>query len=166
MRPVHRRVLLVAFLLACADAVEASAQSPTTAAASLGCTYATCALRVEQSVFAERLVRGASAERVSTLGVFGTGVDVLLSSADSAAVHAQSYVWNVKRSALIGGTGVIALAVAYANTNAFQSGHVTDVDVVTAIAGAVAAAVSVPFALRARRELASAIWWYNGALPR
>ncbi len=137
-----------------------------TTAASLGCTYATCALRIERSLFAERLVGGAAAERVSTLGMFGGGVEVLLSGADSASVHAQSYVWNVKRSAVIGGAGGIALAIAFSHTSDFQSGHVTTGDVVTSIAGAVAAAISVPFALRARRELASSIFWYNGALPR
>ena len=163
MHCVRHPVLLVAILLASASAARSSAQSPTTAAAAAGCTYATCALRVERSLFAERLVRGATAKPVSTLGVFGGGVEVLMSGSDSAAVHAQSYVWNAKRSAIFGGAGAIALATVLPHT---QSGGLTNADVVTAIVGAVAAGVSVPYALRARSELSRAVWWYNGALPR
>ena len=166
MRPVHHRALLIAIMLACSVPVEASAQSPTASAASAGCTYATCALRVERSLFAERLVRGATEERVSTLGVFGSGVEVLTSGSDSAAVHAQSYVWNVKRSALIGGAGAVALGIVFSHTNGFQGGQFSNGYVITTIAGAIATVVSVPFALRAPRELSRAIWWYNSALPR
>ena len=164
MRRLHRRISEMAFVLASSMSVEASAQAPMTVAAPVGCTYATCAIRIERSLFGERLVRGAVGERVSTLGLFGGGVDLLL-DADSAKLHAQSYVWNVKRSALLGGAGAVALGVA-SSTRAFQSGRVTNGEVVAVVAGAVALAISVPFQLRARRELARAIWWYNGALPR
>ena len=149
-----------------AAALQASAQSPTTAAATSGCTYATCALRVERGLFTERLVHGAAGEELSTIGAFGSGVDVLLSGPDSAVVHAQSYAWNAKRSGIIGIAGGVALGVVMSRTRYFQSDRITTGDVVTTIAGAIAAAVSVPFELRARRELARAIWWYNGALPR
>jgi hypothetical protein len=164
MRRIHRRISLIALVIAFSMSVEASAQAPMTVTAQVGCTYATCAVRIERSLFGERLVRGALGERVSTLGLFGGGVDLLF-DADSAKVHAQAYVWNVKRSALLGGAGAVALSVA-SSTRAFQSGRVTNGEVVAVVAGAVALAVSVPFELRARRELARAIWWYNAALPR
>ena len=165
MRRIHRRVPLVALVIASFLTVESSAQAPMAVATAVGCTYATCAVRVEGGLFTERLVRGAPGERVSTLGAFGGGVDLLFGGADSAKVHAQAYVWNVKRSALLGGAGAVALGVV-SSTRAFQSGRVTNGDVVAVVAGAVALVISVPFELRARRELARAIWWYNGALPR
>jgi hypothetical protein len=165
MRRIQRRVFVTGFVIASSMSVKASAQAPMTVAAAAGCTYATCAIRIERSLFSERLVRGATGERVSTLGPFGGGVDMLTNGADSAATHAQAYVWNVKRSALLGGAGAIALGVA-ASTRGFQSGRVSNGDVVAVVAGAVVLAISVPFELRARRELARAIWWYNGALPR
>jgi len=146
--------------------VPASAQAPRTVAATVGCTYATCALRIERSLFAERLVRGETGERVGTLGLFGGGVDVLLGGSDSATVHAQAYVWNEKRSALLGGAGSVTLGVVFASTHGYSGGHVTNADAVAAVAGLVALVSSVPFELRARRELARAIWWYNGSLPR
>src|SRR4051812_8732740 len=166
MRRVYCRVPLVALLVAPLFSVAASAQAPMTGAAAVGCTYATCALRIEGGLFGQRLVRGAMDERVSTIGAFGGGVDLLLAGADSAVVHAQAYVWNAKRSALLGGAGAIALGVVAAHTGGSQSRHVTNGDAVAVVAGAAVLAISVPLELRARRELARAIWWYNGALPR
>ena len=165
MHSVGRRVPLVALFIASSLSIDASAQSPMALAATVGCTYATCAIRVERSLFGEHLVRGAIGERVSTLDMFGGGVDLLLVGEDSAGVHARAYVWNVKRSALLGGAGAVAVGVAAA-THGFHDGHVTNGEVVGVLAGAVALAISVPFELRARRELARAIWWYNAALPR
>jgi hypothetical protein len=166
MRRVYRRIPLVALIIAPTLSGAASAQATRTVAAAVGCTYATCALRVERSLFGQRLVRGAMGERVSTIGAFGGGVDLLLGGADSAVVHAQAYVWNAKRSALLGGAGAITLGVVALRTRGSQSRHVTNGDVVAVAAGAAVLAISVPFELRARRELARAIWWYNGALPR
>ena len=82
MHSVRRRVPLVALFIASSLSIDASAQSPMTLAATVGCTYATCAIRVERSLFGERLVRGAIGERVSTLGMFGGGVDLLLVGED------------------------------------------------------------------------------------
>jgi hypothetical protein len=166
MLPIHRRIPLVAFAIASSMSVAASAQGPMTGAAAVGCTYATCAIRIERGVFAERLVRGATGERVSTLGGFGDGVDVLLGGSDSAVVHVQAYKWNAKRSALLGVAGSVALGVVLASTHGFYDSHATNADAVAGIAGLVALVSSVPFEVRARRELARAIWWYNGSLPR
>jgi hypothetical protein len=160
------RVPLVALIIASFVTVRAEAQAPRAVATAVGCTYETCAVRVEGGLFAERLVRGAPGERVSTLGPLGGGVDLLLGGPDSAAVHAQSYVRNVKWSVPLAIAGAVALSVSSSSTSGFKSGRTSNGDVVSAIAGAVALAISVPFELRARRELSRAIWWYNASMPR
>ena len=165
MRPSFPTVVPVAFVLASVITVDAAAQSPTAAGATAGCTYATCALRVEPGWFSESLVRGATGEEVSTLGVFGGGIDVLKTASDSAAVHAHSYTRNVQRSIPLLAVTAVAFGVS-ASRDKTTSGGVSNSALAFGVVGFVSAVASATFTGRARRELARAIWWYNGALPR
>ena len=163
----HHWILpLVAFVATSFVSREAWAQASTTTAAASACNYQACAIRIERGWFSERLVRGEAGEEVGSVGLFGAGVEVLLSGSDSAAAHARAYNWNTRRSAVFGGAGILLVAIASANTNHFSNDRVTTVDVVTLAAGVTALFVGAPYAIRARRELSRAIWWYNGALPR
>jgi hypothetical protein len=141
----------------------AVAQSP--AAVPAGCTYATCALRVEPRFWATHLVRGADGESVGRIGGFGGDVGVLLAGPDSAAANARRYVTDSRRSGTLGVLGLIAGVVFYSRINS----RTEDPDPATVTAGVTSLALgiaAIPFSTRASRSLSRAVWWYNAALPR
>jgi hypothetical protein len=153
---------LIGLIVACMTAGDAAAQG----SAPAGCTYATCALRVEPSFFlAPRLVRGASGEMVSRLGGFGGGLDLLLHGPDSAATHGRSYVTSARRATTLGLIATAAYVVVLVRTDTFRDDF-DDASVATSLVGAGFGIGAIPFALKAQRELARAVWWYNSALPR
>jgi hypothetical protein len=43
---------------------------------------------------------------------------------------------------------------------------IDNTSVATGLAGVGFAIASIPFVLRAQRDLSRAVWWYNAALPR
>lgn len=142
------------------------AQGP--AAIPAGCTYRTCALRLETGFWHRRLVRGEAGETVGKpLGDFGKGVDVLLAGPDSAATHARSYVHDSRWTSALGLVAAAAYGVVLYRTDSFQHGdRLGNEGVAAAIVGGTAGVITIPFALRAQRELSRAVWWYNSALPR
>lgn len=171
-RPTGRRARRAARLAALLAALPLAAlpalaqEAGAAAGIPAGCTYLTCALRVEPG-WGERLVRGAAGETVSGLGGFGGGVNVLLAGPDSAAHYARRYrpakAWTTGLGVVAFGTWVAAAlrardakddegAADHARTLAFVSTGLT--------------LVAVPFNIRARRSLARSIWWYNAAIPR
>jgi len=169
----RKRVGLRSLLLACAALLPASvhAQRVQTAhtqaphaqaarvptAADSACTYSRCALRVDYGFLSTRLVRGATDERVSRLGWFGSGVDVLLAGPDSAAFHARQYK---SRSQISGALGIMAASLAFVGTLQGDDGAPL---VLTGIALEL---VALPYWLGSRRSLDRAVWWYNRELPR
>jgi hypothetical protein len=161
-----RPTVLLALVATFAVPRAGSAQSPSSAArAPAACTYETCALRIEPSVFsAPRLVRGIAGEEVGRIGPFGGGVDTLLAGPDSAAVYGRRYVSNIKRSSALGLIGGVAYVAATVHSNGFR--HTDDTTVALALTGAGFAIVSIPFAFRATRDLSRAVWFYNAALAR
>ena len=159
-------VLMTGVLAALLGGQRSSGQAPSAPGTPVGCTYATCALRVEPTFFGMQLVRGTHGERVGRLSGFGGGVESLLSGPDSAAANGQQYVRATRRSAALGLIGALAYAVVLVRTDNLQSDQVGDAEVITAVAGAGLLVASLPFAVRAQRHLSRAVWWYNSALPR
>lgn len=160
LRPHLIRAVVVAALLApgSASAQAGPARVP------VGCTYETCALRIEQGFFsAPALLRGRAGEQVGSLGPFGGGVDTLLAGPDSAAMYARRYVTNTRRATTLGLIGSVAFIVAVARTDNFRNGD--DVATAFAITSVGFAIASIPFTLRARRSLSRAVWYYNSVLP-
>jgi hypothetical protein len=165
MRHLLRRSM-IGLVVACLPVREVIAQTPVAARASVGCTYATCALRIEPSAWSgPRLLRGQSGEDVGRLGFFGQGVDPLLQGPDSAANYARQYVHASKVSATLGLLGFAAYVVTAVRTDNFRD-HLDDATFATAIGGGGLAIASLPYTLRAQRSLSRAVWWYNAALPR
>ncbi len=130
----------------------------------VGCTDQICDLRLETDLWSELIVRGERGERVGRLGSFGSGVDMLLAGPDSAAAHAREYVSSARRAGIFGGLEAVALAVGAARRTTRRSGEVTTGDAVAVVSGAVAVVVDAPLAVKARREPARAVWWFNAAL--
>jgi hypothetical protein len=160
---VPRRILIT--LLAAFTPLAAHAQSTVTRAA-VGCTYETCALRVEPAFFgAPRLLRGREGVVVGRLGGFGGGVDTLLAGPDSAAAHTRRYVSNIRTANTLGFLSAVAFVVVVSRTDWFRD-DAEDADVAIGVTGAVLALVSIPFRVNAERSLARAVWFYNAALAR
>src|SRR4051812_10996158 len=161
--PMPRFSIILTVLLALAAPLASSAQSGAPVRAPAGCTYETCALRIEPRFFASaRLLRGRTGEPVGSLGGFGSGVDTLLAGPDSAAAHARRYVTDARRAGTLGLIGAVAGIVAIVRAN----GNHEDDDAVTvgaAIAGVGFSIASIPYALRAAREISRSVWFYNAA---
>lgn len=155
--------LFASFTLA--STLPAGAQGATPHPA--GCTYAACGLRVETGFWKTTLVRGAAGEEQSRLGGFGKGVEVLLAGPDSAAAHARTYVGASRTAGTLGLIALASYAVVLWRTDSFRGGDDLGAgEGVAAVAGAGTAIAAGVFSVRATRELARAIWWYNAALPR
>jgi hypothetical protein len=164
--PRHHFVLLIGLLAGSLPAHGLAAQQPVAATAPAGCTYATCALRVEPRFWVPaRLVRGAAGVEVGRLGGFGGGVDTLLAGPDSAAAYARGYVKAARTSSVLGLAGAVAYVVVLWRTDNFRD-DIDNTSVAAGLAGVGFAIASIPFVLRAQRDLSRAVWWYNAALPR
>jgi hypothetical protein len=168
MHPRTAIAAIVVTILAGARALPAQTPAAAPAGIAANCTYATCALRVERGFLSQHLVRGAAGEQVGgNLGGFGGGMGPLLAGPDSAAAHARDYTRNMRTSGVLGVLGAVAFIVATVRTDNFRD--TTDPDGVAigaSIASVGFAIASIPFSLRAQRDLSRAVWWYNAALPR
>jgi hypothetical protein len=158
----HRLAALVTFAFA---PLAAHAQSSVSRAPA-GCTYETCALRVEPAFFsAPRLLRGHQGVVVGRLGAFGGGVDTLLAGPDSAAMQARRYVTSIRTANTLALLSAAAFVVVATRTDWFRD-DADDTDRVVGITGTALALVSIPFRVSAERSLARAVWLYNAALAR
>ena len=152
-------------------ALVALAVLPCTASAQVsrapsGCTYETCALRVEPRLFsAPLLLRGRQGVEVGRLGGFGGGVDSLLAGPDSAAAHARRYVSEIRSANTLSLLSAAAFVVVATRTDWFRD-DAGDGDVAVGIAGTVLGLVAIPLHQRAERNLSRAVWFYNAALAR
>ena len=165
---MRHRITIAVLIVSSFASAPASSQTPAgTSGIAADCTYATCALRVERGFLSQHLVRGATGERVGgNLGGFGGGMGPLLAGPDSAAAHARDYTRNMRTSGTLGVLGAIAFVVAIARTDNFQDTDNDAVAIGASIASIGFAIASIPFTLRAQRDLSRAVWWYNAALPR
>jgi hypothetical protein len=165
----HRTAIAAVIVSVLAGAWVLPAQTPAADPASMpaNCTYAACALRVEGGLFSHHLVRGAAGEKVGgNLGGFGGGVGPLLAGPDSAAAHARDYTRNMRTSGVLGALGAAAFIVAIVRSNNVEHSDTDGIAIGASIASVGFAIASLPFSLRAQRDLSRAVWWYNAALPR
>jgi hypothetical protein len=161
--PRLSRLLGVLFAVLAAPSVS-SALGGAPVRAPAGCTYETCALRVEPRFFASaRILRGHAAEPVGSLGAFGGGVDSLLAGPDSAAFYARRYVSDSRTSTTLGLIGTVAVVIAVVSAGDIYGDDDTAATA-AGIAGIGFTIASVPFALRAARNLSRSVWFYNAAL--
>lgn len=161
---MRHRVLFVAALLLAAPPSSARAQG--VARARSGCTYETCALRVEPAFFSgPRLLRGRAGVEVARLGAFGGGVDTLLAGPASAATETRRYVSDIRTANTLGLLSAVAFVVVATRTDWFRD-NASDGEVALGLGGTALALVSIPFRLHAGQSLSRAVWLYNAALAR
>lgn len=168
MTGLPTRSLLLLLTLALLPIRVARTQTTREAVAGIqpGCTYASCALRVEQHLFFPRLVRGAAGETVADLGPFGGGSEILLGGPDSVAAHARTYVRSVRVANGLTLAGTVAALVVLVRTNDFDSATTDPANVTIAVTGVALSVAAIPFAMHAYRSPSRAVWWYNAALAR
>lgn len=162
MTPSRRIIALIALAAAplSAHAQVSAARSPA------GCTYETCALRVEPRFFSPPvLLRGREGAEVGRLGGFGGGVDSLLAGPDSAAAHVRRYVGEIRTANTLSLLSAVAFVVVATRTDWFRD-DASDGDVAVGVAGTVLGLVSIPFRLHAEQNLSRAVWFYNAAFAR
>ena len=85
---------------------------------------------------------------------------------DSAATYARSYTRNMRTGATLGLLGFAAFIVAVAQSDSFRDSDPDALAVGASIASVGFAIASIPFTLRAQRDLSRGVWWYNAALSR
>jgi hypothetical protein len=156
----------VALFVAVALAPFAVQAQSTSGRAPVGCTYETCALRVEPAfIAAPRLLRGRAGVEVGRLGGFGGGVDTLLAGPELAATHARRYVRDTRVANTLGLLGAVAFVVAGTRTDWFRD-TADNTDRAIGISALALGLASIPFNLSAKRELSRSVWFYNAALAR
>ena len=143
-----------------ADAQSSAVRAP------VGCTYETCALRVEPAILtAPRLLRGREGVEVGSLGAFGGGVDTLLAGTELAATHASRYVKEIRTANSLALLSAAAFVVVAVRTDWFRD-NADDTDKVLGIGVTALALVSIPFRVHAEDNLSRAVWFYNAAFAR
>jgi hypothetical protein len=153
-------------LASAALAAPAAAQDPRIVTPSGSpCSYDSCVLRVEDTWFSRRLVRGPEGTVVARLGFGGPSLASVVQLSDSAVHHARLYQRAQTTGTVITTLGTLAsLAswVIYANADRDEDlrQEVTAINVGALVAGI----VGTTFHLKARRELSRSVWWYNRAV--
>ena len=156
----HLLVAALAFAPLTAGAQSSVARAPS------GCTYDTCALRVEPAILsAPRLLRGRAGLEVGSLGAFGGGVDTLLAGPEQTVLHTHRYVRQIRAANALGLLSAVAFVVVASRTDWFRD-DASDGEVALGITGAALALVSIPFRVSAERNLSRAVWFYNAAFAR
>ena len=119
-----------------------------------------------------RILRGATGERVGKLGIFSaTSLSSLVSgvSSDSALAHARIFDANYGRGstlAFVGGlTAGVALAVEHARREQRLTGGTSAVFAI-ALSGIIIGSVGARKVVKARDALSRAVWWHNRELAR
>lgn len=166
--PMRRRLAVVLALITLAG--TAGAQAPTTLAAQAGvpaCTYATCALRLENGGFSGPRIRTGLDGAARKVGFMGTGIVDAVRDVPIAFDEAQRGRVHQRRGRLI---GLVTTGAAFAWVIvAGQSDR--DATRLASIYGgvtlsAVGGIVSGMQLAKADQRFSRAVWLYNQALPR
>jgi len=147
---------------AAAQATAGDSARPTSSAAGQPCTYDACVLRVEETWFGRKVVRGPEGTMVARLGLGGPSLRNVVVGSDSAVYHAGLYERAQTTGALltlVGTLGSIASFIAYTQRDPEDDlrSEVLAVNVGALVLGV----VGTTFQLKARRELSRSLWWHN-----
>jgi hypothetical protein len=127
----------------------------------VACTYARCALRMEQGAFRTRIVAGDQAAVVTKVTGFGTDLEKKLDLPDSAVFHVRRANSRAATGTILSILGLAATAYA-----TFMDGGHPSARVVAFGAGAGLAVASGIAVSRSRNELNQTLWWYNRQFAR
>ena len=151
-----------------AAAAPAAAQEPTATPAPVvtnagqPCGYDSCVLRVEESWFSRKLVRGPEGTVVARLGFGGPSLASVVQVSDSAVAHARAYQRASTTAAVFNTLGLAASVASWVIYLQGDDGEdlrqeVTAINVAALVSGI----IGTTFNYKARRELTRSLWWYN-----
>jgi hypothetical protein len=122
-----------------------------------GCTYATCAVRVEPSFWnGARLVRGV--EGTPVVGVnalWPQDLSAALAGSDSAVAYGRRYAHSGRLGSALSLGGAVVAGAGLSAAHPWNA---------ATFAGLGMAAASIPFELASLRSLNRAVWWYNASV--
>jgi len=126
------------------------------------CSYDACVLRVEETWFGRKVVRGPEGALVARLGLGGPSLANVVVGSDSAVYHARLYERAQTTGTvltLIGTLGSVASLIAYSQREPEDDlrSEVIAVNVGALVVGI----VGTSFQYKARRELSRSLWWFN-----
>ncbi len=147
-----------------------AAQGPTVDAAqtALGrCTYETCAIRRERTMFGASVIVTGRIGAATPMGLLGGGLVLAVDRVPGALAEAQKGRRNAIIAAIAGVVGGIAMTLAL--QNAFRDDILAASDgqlYGSLLVGVGATAVYGVNSVRADRHFSRAVWLYNAELPR
>jgi hypothetical protein len=157
-------------LVALVVTVPLEAQGPTLDAAQSGlgrCTYETCALRRERTMFGGSSIVTGRVGAATPMGLLGGGLVLAVERVPGALVEAQQGRRNAIIAAIAGVVGGLAISLALQNALRDDILAASDGQFYGSIlVGVGATAVFGVNSVRADRHFSRAVWLYNGELPR
>jgi len=147
---------------AAAQATAGDSARPMSSVGGQPCTYDACVLRVEETWFGRKVVRGPEGTMIARLGLGGPSLRNVVVGSDSAVYHAGLYERAQTTGALltlVGTLGSVASFIAYTQRDPEDDlrSEVLAVNVGALVLGI----VGTTFQLKARRELSRSLWWHN-----
>jgi hypothetical protein len=125
------------------------------------CTYASCALRIDEGFFRTRFLAGERGDEVARVGGFGTNLEKQLALPDSAIFHVRRANSRMRTGGIlsvIGAAGMLYATLATGEPDANR--------VVAVIVGGGSSIAGAVFTRSSRNELSRAVWWYNQQFAR
>jgi hypothetical protein len=150
-------ILLTVALLVPVLPLHAQAPGP-------ACSYTTCAIRVEPSLFGTRIVRGVEAQPVAQVGIFGARprLSELVAISEPAVQQARIFERQGPRGTLLLLSGMMLAVIPAFSGESWSD----ELRLGSGLAG-VGLTLWGSFTMaEAQRALSRSIWWYNSELDR
>ena len=164
---MRRSAFILASLIACVTPLQSQGPTVTASQSALGrCTYETCALRIDRSLFGRKVAVGLDAFS-SPMGVIGGGLVNAVDRVPLAREEAQKGRRNMIKAAVLGAIGSFAILYSVQGTRGidpleWSNGRVFG----SLIVGSAATITGAMQAVYAERHFSRAVWLYNREIPR
>ena len=167
LRSIGQLTVIVTLLISSPEQLDAQGPVASATQSSLRrCTYETCAIRLDRSLFGGRRVNVGLDVISSPMGLVGGGLMTAVDAVPLARDEVMMGRRNAIRSAIVGVIGALALAYSLQGTRGdaleWNDGQVFG----GLIVGGVATVAAVQQSIYADRHYSRAVWLYNRELPR
>ena len=165
---MRRSAFILVALIACVTPLQSQGPTVTASQSALGrCTYDTCAIRIDRSLFGSRKVTVGLDAFSSSMGLFGGGLADAVDRVPLALEEAQQGRRNMIKGLVTGVIGSFAILYSIQSTRGidpleWDNGRVFG----SLIFGSAATIAGVVQTVYAERHFSRAVWLYNRELPR